>query len=109
MLGGWIMMKLHPFALAVVFSSLAVAPYVGAADEVRSKPIRMLIGYAPGGGADVVARYMSPKLSASLGQPIIVDNRSGANGNIATATLAKAEPDGATIMLGAIGQLSLAP
>src|SRR5215471_18547368 len=103
------MMKLHPFALvAIVINSLAVAPYAGAAEETH-KPIRMLIGYAPGGGADVVARYMSPKISAALGQPIIVDNRSGANGNIATATLAKAEPDGSTIMLGAIGQLSLAP
>jgi tripartite-type tricarboxylate transporter receptor subunit TctC len=52
---------------------------------------------------------MSPKVSATLGQPIIVDNRSGANGNIATATLAKAEPEGQTIMLGAIGQHSVAP
>jgi tripartite-type tricarboxylate transporter receptor subunit TctC len=83
-------------------------PAVSAAD-FPTKPLRLLVGFAPGGGADIVARLLGPKLTEVLGQQVIVDNRPGAGGNIATALLAKAEPDGHTLMLGSLGQLAINP
>ena len=70
-------------------------------------PLRLLVGFAPGGGVDSVARLMAPKLSAVLKQNIIVDNRAGAGGNIATEALYKAAGDDNTIMLGTIGSLAV--
>jgi tripartite-type tricarboxylate transporter receptor subunit TctC len=67
------------------------------AQAPSGKPVRMLVGYAAGGGADILARLLSPKLSEALGQTIIVDNRPGAGGTIAAALLAKSEPDGQTV------------
>jgi tripartite-type tricarboxylate transporter receptor subunit TctC len=63
------------------------------------KPIRMIVPYAPGGTTDIVARLIGPRLGASLGQPIVVDNRPGGNTIIGTSALAKAQPDGYTIMV----------
>ncbi len=68
-----------------------------AASAQSDKPIRMLVGYAAGGGADILARILAPALSGQLGQPIIVDNRPGAGGTIASAVLAKSPPDGLTV------------
>lgn len=65
-----------------------------------NKPIRLLVGYPPGGGMDVMARLLAPRLGAVLGQPIVIDNRTGAAGVIAAAAVAKASPDGYTLMLG---------
>ena len=70
-------------------------------------PLRLLVGFAPGGGVDSVARLMAPKLSALLKQNIIVDNRAGAGGNIATEALYKAAGDDNTFMLGTIGSLAV--
>ena len=70
-------------------------------------PLRLLVGFAPGGGVDSVARLMVPKLSALLKQNIIVDNRAGAGGNIATEALYKAAGDDNTFMLGTIGSLAV--
>jgi len=61
------------------------------------KPLRMLVGYAAGGGADILARLLAPRLSEAIGQPIIVDNRPGAGGTIAAAFLANSAPDGLTV------------
>lgn len=72
-----------------------------------SKPIRILIGSSPGGGLDTTARTISDRLSAALGQPIVIDNRPGAAGTVAGQILAKAAPDGYTINLGAIGNLAV--
>ena len=70
-----------------------------------SKPIRILVGSAPGGGLDQTARTISDRLAAALGQSIVIENRSGAAGTVAAQILTKAEPDGHTIILGAIGNL----
>jgi tripartite-type tricarboxylate transporter receptor subunit TctC len=74
-----------------------------------NRPIRMLVGFAPGGGTDTTARALTPKLAERLGQQIIVDNRPGAAGNIATEITTKAPPDGYTILMGTIAALSINP
>ena len=89
------------------FCALAAGTACGQA--YPTKPIRIVIGFPPGGGIDIVARLLAPKLSESLGQQIVVDNRPGANGIIGTELVAKAPPDGYTIFLGTTGNLSVNP
>ena len=71
--------------------------FAAAAQTTSDKSIRILVGYAAGGGADILARLLASPLSTQLGQPIIVDNRPGAGGTIASALLAKSSPDGLTV------------
>ena len=77
----------------------AAAPY-------PNKPIHVVVTFPPGGSADVVMRMLVPRLNEKLGQPIVVDNRPGAGGNIGLAIVAKAPPDGYTLGLGAAGALA---
>jgi len=74
-----------------------------------NKSIRMIVPFAPGGASDFVARIISPKLGAVLGQSIVIENRPGASGNIGMDTAAKAPPDGYTIYLGNIGTIAINP
>jgi tripartite-type tricarboxylate transporter receptor subunit TctC len=71
-----------------------------------SKTIRMIASQAPGGGIDTLCRIVAPKLSDTIGQTVIVDNRPGANGSLAAEITAKSPPDGHTLMLGAVGNLA---
>ena len=72
-------------------------PYASALSQpYPSKPIRLIVPYAPGGGVDIVARALAQELTKRLGQQIIVDNRTGAGGNIGSDAVAKATPDGYT-------------
>ena len=89
---------------------IATAPAV-AADRAAypTKPIRMLVGFAPGGGTDTTARALTPKLAERLGQQVIVDNRPGAAGNIATDITTKSPADGYTILMGTIAALAINP
>jgi tripartite-type tricarboxylate transporter receptor subunit TctC len=89
-------------------ASIAVCA-VQAQDVYPSKPIRLVIGFAPGGGSDISGRIIARKVSELLGQQIIIDNRPGAGGNIATDMVAKAAPDGYTILMGSVGPLAVAP
>jgi tripartite-type tricarboxylate transporter receptor subunit TctC len=74
-----------------------------------SRLIRIVIGFPPGGGIDILARLMAPKMAERLGQSVIVDNRPGANGLIATQGVAQSEPDGHTILFGTTGNLAVNP
>ena len=74
-----------------------------------ARPIRMVVGFAAGGGTDVVARGLAPPLSEILGQPVVIENRPGANGAVGADTVAKSSPDGYTVHMGAAGTLVIAP
>jgi tripartite-type tricarboxylate transporter receptor subunit TctC len=73
-----------------------------------SKPVRMVVGFPPGGGTDVVARILAPRLGELLGQPIVIDNRPGATGTVAAGQVAKSTPDGYTIMMGHVSVNAIA-
>src|SRR5688572_12082784 len=79
---------------------LALACGVAAAQPYPSRPIRMLVGFSPGGAPDIIARMLSIKLQEGLGQPIVIENRPGASGNIAADATAKSAPDGYTVLMG---------
>src|SRR5688572_19964320 len=100
-------------ALSIIAVAMAAlgASAVWAADsgDYPTKPIRMLVGFAPGGGTDTTARALTPKLAERLGQQVIVDNRPGAAGNIATDITTKAPADGYTILMGTIAALAINP
>jgi len=87
---------------------LVSAPCLGQ-DVYPKRSIRMIVPFAPGGTSDVVARVLVPKLSEVLGQPIVVENRAGASGNLGTEAAARAAPDGYTIYLGNIGTIAINP
>jgi tripartite-type tricarboxylate transporter receptor subunit TctC len=83
---------------------LGLAFAAGAAAAYPEKPVRVIVAYPAGGTTDIVARIVSTRLTEKLGQPFIVDNRSGAGGNIGTEAAAKAAPDGYTLLLASIAQ-----
>src|SRR5882757_3063028 len=84
--------------LAATAAGTGVGP-AGAQDKYPSKPIRLVIPFPPGGGADAVARPLGPLMMETLGQSIVLDNRGGANGNLGAEIVAKAPPDGYTLLL----------
>jgi len=98
-------MKAKWLLMAALVASAGVAP----AQPYPTRPIRVIIGFPPGGGIDIVARTMSPRLSEDLGQPVVIDNRAGAGGLIGTGLVAQAAPDGHTVFFGTIGNLSINP
>jgi len=89
--------------------ALVMAGGVQAQGGYPNRPVTMVVGFAPGGGTDAVARILAKSLSDSLGQQVLVENKAGAGGNIATDAVAHAAPDGYTILLGSVGSLAVAP
>src|SRR6185295_4163706 len=86
-----------------------LAASMAAAADYPSRPLRLLVPFPPGGGNDLLARILAARLSDRFGQQVVVDNRAGGGGVIATDTAAKAPADGYTMALGFIGPLAIAP
>jgi tripartite-type tricarboxylate transporter receptor subunit TctC len=87
----------------------AATPLSALAQAYPTKPIRMLVGFAPGGGTDTAARAIAAKLGERMGQTVVIDNRPGAAGNIATELAVNAPADGYTMLLGSISSFSINP
>ncbi|MFZ0072724.1 MAG: tripartite tricarboxylate transporter substrate binding protein, partial [Xanthobacteraceae bacterium] len=87
----------------------AWVPLGARAHDHASRPIRMIVAFAPGGTTDFVARLLAERASATIGQSIVVENRPGANGAIAAEYVAKSEPDGATLFFSTLGALAINP
>ena len=98
---------MNRFLLALAFS-IASAPAL-AQDPYPGKPIRILVGYAAGGGNDIIVRVMQPELQKGLGQPVIIENKPGAQGIIAAELAARSAPDGYTIFMGPSGPMTINP
>jgi len=93
--------------ILVAVAALGAAPV--SAQSYPAKPIRMVIGFPPGGGTDILGRIVATRMSESLKQQIIPDNRGGASGQIAAELVAKAPPDGYTVMMAHIAAMSILP
>jgi tripartite-type tricarboxylate transporter receptor subunit TctC len=90
-------------------AALCAAVQVGSAQTFPERPIQLIVGFPPGGGVDIVARQLAETLSDSLGQRVVVENRAGAAGNIAMEYVARAKPDGYTLLMGNLGMLTANP
>lgn len=101
------LLHLQVFSLSACLLVAAGGAY--AADAFPSRPIRFVVGFTPGGASDTVARIVGQRLSERLGQQLVVDNRGGAGGNIATEIVARAASDGHTLLLGTPGPLTITP
>lgn len=96
-------------ALAALLALALPAVAFAQGGNYPTKPIRVLVPFAPGGGADVIARPVAQKLSERLGHSIIYENRGGAGGVLAGETVARASPDGYTLLLGAVSVMTVTP
>ena len=109
-------------ALRLAFAAAAAVPLAatqlgaggpaaaqGTAAAWPARPLRLLVAYAPGGGTDAIARALAARLQAELGQPVVVENKPGAGGNLATEAAATAKPDGYTLLMGNQGPMSVNP
>jgi tripartite-type tricarboxylate transporter receptor subunit TctC len=94
--------------LTIALSALA-APSGQAQNSYPTKPIRLIVGYAAGGGTDLIARVIAGRMSEGLGQPVVIENKPGAQSIIAAQYVAKAAPDGYTLLLGPSGPMSMNP
>ena len=96
------MARIGFFLAAIFFCALAAAPY-------PSRPITIIVPIPPGGAPDIAARVIADKLSQNIGQPVVVENKAGANGNIANEFVARSQPDGHTLGLLADSQITVNP
>ena len=98
--------RLSLAAICLIYSG-----FVHAADEVKypTRPIRIVVGFTAGGGNDIIARIVGQKLSESLGQPVIIENKPGAGAILATEYVARSAPDGYTLLVGASGAMVINP
>ena len=105
MLRNWI----GPSIGALAFAALGAVSSSAMAQDWPSKAITYVVPFAPGGNTDTLARIISGKLQAALGQPVVVENKPGAGGNIGSDFVAKAKPDGYTILGGTISSHAINP
>ena len=96
-------MRILPGLLALSFAAASLA------QDYPTRPMRMVVGFPPGGGTDIAARILAPKLSEQLGQPVVIENRPGATGTTAAAMVATSPGDGYTLMMGHVSVNAIAP
>ena len=102
--------RIGALALAVVaLIALVCSTNASSAQHYPDRPIRLIVAFAPGGMNDIVGRLIADQVGSRLGQPVIVENRPGAGGEIGAEFVAKSTPDGYTILLGAISNIAMAP
>jgi tripartite-type tricarboxylate transporter receptor subunit TctC len=97
----------HIARLLVAGSLLACASGAGAQGAYPSRPITIVVGFSAGGTTDIITRLISDELRTGLGQPIVIENKPGAAGNIGAEIVAKAKPDGHTLLMGSVGPLAI--
>ena len=92
-----------------IIGMLLLLPAIAFSQGYPTKPVRMIIPFAPGGASDFVGRIVQPRLGELLGQPVVIENRAGASGNLGLEAAARAAPDGYTIYLGNVGTVAINP
>lgn len=94
-----------------IAAALALAAVAGAAfaQAYPAKPIRIIVPFAAGGTSDILARAIGPKLTAAWGQPVVIENKTGANGNVGAEFVVRSAPDGYTMLLSDVGALAISP
>src|SRR6266550_405029 len=102
-------MRMFAMTRAVALIALFAAVFPAQAQDYPSRPITLIVPYAAGGGNDLMARTAAEKMSKTLGHQIVIENRGGAGGSIATRAIAKAAADGYTLGLGGTGTLAINP
>ena len=98
-----------PRSILSAVAVLVVPCVTAAAETYPARPIRLLVGFTPGGAADVSARVITRKMAEALGVNVVVENRPGAGGNIAAEIVARANPDGYTLYWSSVGPLTVSP
>ena len=106
---GFEIVHFHSGCRLVLFAWALIAAATACGQSYPSKPIRLVVPFPPGGPADAVARPLSQKLTDTLGQPVVIDNRAGATGTIGASFVAKSPPDGYTLLLGTSNELAMSP
>ena len=102
-------MQLSKYIVIIITTFLALVSYNTLADDYPNRPVKVIVPFAAGGGADIVARAVFQKVSAQLGQPFIIENKGSAGGIIGSDSVAKAPPDGYTLLLGQTGPNAINP
>ena len=105
-------LRFHARLIGIAFASLLSATGQAQDDPAKSfpnKPIHIIVGYSAGGGNDIVARVIGAKMSEGLGQPVLIENKPGAQSIVAAKYVAKAAPDGYTILMGPSGAMTMNP
>jgi len=101
--------RLAALGAAALALAPSLAPAAAPGDNFPTRPIRLVVTFVPGGPTDIIARLLAMKLQEDWGQPVVVDNRPGAGGNLGTDLVAKASADGHTLVLGSFGPLAISP
>jgi tripartite-type tricarboxylate transporter receptor subunit TctC len=99
----------NPAVFAVLAAFASAFPQVGVAQNYPTRPLRLIVGVPPGGTSDTSARIVGPRLAELLGQPVVIENKPGANNGIATEFVARAQPDGCTLLWAFSGGIVVNP
>src|SRR5690606_34385707 len=96
-------------AVIVAVAASALVPAVQAQSSYPTKPVRVIVPFAPGGSTDIIARLVGDKMGREMGQPFVIENRAGAGGAIGATEAARAEPDGYTLSIATVSTMAIGP